>query len=72
MAIYQKLEKIGDRFVIVIPEEEIERLKLEEGQVMKVDPASDNDIAGLPDHIREAFERSWKRSEKAYRYLSGR
>jgi hypothetical protein len=72
MAIYQKLERIGDRLVIVIPEEEIVRLNLENGQLMKVDPASDDEIAGLPEDIREAFERSWKRSEKSYRYLSGR
>lgn len=71
MIIYQKLYKLGDDYILIIPDEEVERLNLSEGQQIgfRIDPI---DAAHIPDDEKEAFERSLKRSEEAYRYLSGR
>jgi hypothetical protein len=72
MSIFQKVEKVGGRLVLVLPDEEIKRLNIEEGHILEIRVPINEESAAMPDEIREAFERSWKRSEKAYRYLSGR
>lgn len=70
--IQQKLRKVGNSFVVTVPKEEIERLGLVEGQLLEVQltPLEIRPVMSRP--IREAFERSWLRSERAYRYLADR
>jgi len=70
--IYQKLRKVGNSYVVTIPKEEVERLNAEEGQLLAVQVQRAEVRPVLSDELREAFERSWERSEEAYRYLSKR
>ena len=66
----QKIRRIGDTLVVPIPEVIVEKLGLEEGQLVSVDirPLENNTM--LSDELREAFEASWERNEAAYRYLA--
>jgi antitoxin component of MazEF toxin-antitoxin module len=68
----QKIRKVGNSFVITIPRDEMERRGLEEGQLVAVDVQPLEIRPVMRTEVREAFERSWKRSEAAYRYLSDR
>jgi antitoxin component of MazEF toxin-antitoxin module len=70
--VYQKLRKSGNSFIVTIPKDEIDRLNLQEGQMLAIDvhPAELRPI--LSDELREAIEESWKRHEAGYRYLAGR
>ena len=70
--IFRKLRKSGNSFIVTIPKDEIERLGLEEGQMLAIDvrPAELRPV--LSDELREAAEESWKRNEAGYRYLAGR
>ena len=51
--IYQRVQKIGDQYVIVLPPEVVERLRLAEGQFVAVElhPADPHDV-----EIQHAFE----------------
>lgn len=70
--IQQKLRKVGNSYVVTIPKEEVERLGLREGQLLEgqITPMEVRPIMSRP--VREAFAGSWKRSERAYRYLAER
>lgn len=70
--IYQKLRKVGNSYVVTIPKEEVERLKLEEGELLALHVQRAEMRPILSDEIREALEESWKEHEAAYRYLKGR
>jgi putative addiction module antidote len=70
--ITQKLRKVGNSYVVTIPRDEIERLGIEEGQLLAVEVQPVEVRPILPPDIRAAAERSWQRSEKAYRYLADR
>jgi len=70
--IYQKLRKVGNSYVVTIPKEEVERLNAEEGQLLAVQVNRAEVRPVLSDDLRDAFERSWERSEEAYRYLAKR
>ena len=37
IVIWQKLRKVGDSYVVTIPKEEVERQKLQEGQLMAIE-----------------------------------
>jgi bifunctional DNA-binding transcriptional regulator/antitoxin component of YhaV-PrlF toxin-antitoxin module len=71
MMFFQTLRQVDDEYLITIPDEVVEQLGLVEGQVveLRIEPF---DETMLPEAVMQAFERSWKRSEAAYRYLSGR
>lgn len=70
--IFGKLRKVGNSYVVTIPKDEIERLALEEGDLIAVhiQPAEIRPV--LSDEVREAFEESWRDNESGYRYLKGR
>jgi putative addiction module antidote len=70
--IYQKLRKVGNSYVVTIPKEEVEKQRLQEGQMLavQVQPAEIRPV--LSDAVREAFEESWRDNEAGYRYLAGR
>lgn len=68
--ILQKLRKVGNSYVVTIPKEEVERQKLEEGQLLTVEvrPAEIRPV--MTSDLRKAFEESWQRNEAGYRYLA--
>ncbi len=68
--ILQKLRKVGNSYVVTIPKEEVEHLKLEEGQLLTVEirPAEIRPV--MTPELRKAFEESWRRNEPGYRYLA--
>ena len=66
------LRKVGECFQITIPEEEVRRLGLEDGQKVSVALQATDDTGKMRPEVREAFEASWKRNEAGYRYLAGR
>ena len=70
----QKLRRVGNSYVVTIPKEEVERRGLHEGQMLSVEvqPVEIEARPVMSPEVREAFERSWKRSEAAYRYLAER
>lgn len=67
--IQQKLRKVGNSYVVTIPKEEVDRRGLKEGQLLAVDIQPLEVRPTLSPDLREAFEESWRRNEKAYRYL---
>jgi putative addiction module antidote len=70
--IQQKLRKVGNSYVVTIPKDEVERLGITEGQLLAVEIQPLEIRPTLPHDIREAAERSWRKSERAYRYLAKR
>ncbi len=70
--IQQKLRKVGNSYVVTIPKDEVERRGLREGQLLAIEIQPLEMRPVMRPEVREAFERSWKKSEKAYRYLADR
>ncbi len=70
--ITQKLQRLGDRYVVTIPEEEVERQNLREGDTVEVAVRKLADWPELSPELRAAAERSWEAGEAAYRYLAER
>lgn len=69
---YQKLRKAGNSYVVTIPKEEVERRNLQEGQLLAVDIQPVEVRPVMSPELREAFEQSWRRNERGYRYLADR
>ena len=68
--IWVKLLKVDDNYIVTIPNEEVGRLNLSEGQLIVIEilPVviqSDNSTK-----LDMAFEESWQRNEPGYRYLA--
>ena len=65
-----KLRRSGNSFIVTIPREEIERLGLQEGQLvtLEVRPAEVRPV--LAADLREAFEIEFQRGREALRYLA--
>lgn len=68
--ILRKLLKVDDSYIVTIPNEEVERLNLSEGQLIAIEilpvvTNSDNSA-----ELDIAFEESWQRNEPGYRYLA--
>ena len=70
--IWQKLRKVGNSYVVTIPDEEVERQQLQEGQLLAIEIRPAEVRPTLYPELREAFEKSWKRNETGYRYLENR
>lgn len=70
--IQQKLRKVGNSFVVTIPKDEVDRQGLEEGDLLSVEVHQLDVKPRMRPEIRAAMERSWKKSEEAYRYLADR
>ncbi len=70
--IRQKVRKVGNSLVVTIPKDEAERLQLSEGDLVDLDVQPLEVRPRMRPEVREAFERSWKKSEAAYRYLADR
>ncbi len=64
---FGKLRRDGNRYVVVIPQEQVDGLHLKAGDLLAVR------IERAPSEaVREAFEESWRDNEEGYRYLAGR
>ena len=68
--IWQKLRKVGNDYVVIIPKEEVERLQLREGQLLAIEIQPAEIRPALSPALCQAFEQSWKRNEAAHRYLA--
>ncbi len=68
--IWQKLRKVGNNYVITIPKEEVERLKLRESQLLAIEIQPAEIYLMMPPDLDKAFEESWQRNEPGYRYLA--
>jgi antitoxin component of MazEF toxin-antitoxin module len=67
-----KIQKHGDEFVVTIPQEEMERLGLREGDEVSFQPARLESGHVLRPEVQAAADESWKQNEPAYRYLADR
>lgn len=67
-----KLRRSGNSFIVTVPREEVDRLRLVEGQLVAVEVRPMEVRPVLTDDLREAFEASWERNEAGYRYLADR
>ncbi len=68
----QELQRVGDRYVVTISAEEVERRNLREGDAVEVTVRKRADWPELSPELRAAAERSWEAGEAAYRYLAER
>ncbi|MFN8525322.1 MAG: hypothetical protein U0821_19675 [Chloroflexota bacterium] len=68
--IVSKLRKSGNSFVVTVPREEIERLGIQEGQLLAVEVRPVEVRPRLSPELRQAFESSWQRHEATYRQLA--
>jgi antitoxin component of MazEF toxin-antitoxin module len=64
---FGKLDRDGNRYVVVIPHEQVDALRLEAGDLLAVWIQRAPSAA-----VRAAFEASWRDNEEGYRYLAGR
>jgi hypothetical protein len=67
----QQLRKVGDSFVLAIPDDEVARLGLEEDQVVEVSLEIVDGVA-LPPDLQVALDRLWPRLEPGLNYLKDR
>jgi putative addiction module antidote len=70
--IQQRLRKVGNSYVVTIPKDEVERQGISEGDLLSVEVHPLIVTPRMRPELREAMERSWKKSEAAYRYLADR
>jgi bifunctional DNA-binding transcriptional regulator/antitoxin component of YhaV-PrlF toxin-antitoxin module len=68
--IQQTLEKTGDRFVVTIPKEEVERYGLKEGQLLGLYVVPLEGRPVMRPELRAALDRSWERNADVYRELA--
>ena len=67
-----KLRKSGNSFIVTVPRREMERLGIQEGQLVTVEINPLEIRPAMSPDLRRAFEESWQRNESGYRYLAGR
>ncbi len=76
MAFQSTLRKVGEGFALSIPEEEVKRLGLAEGQDVTIEVRAAEKLAErrppLADDLREAFEIEFREGQDGLRYLAGR
>lgn len=70
--IRQKVRKVGNSLVVTIPKDEAERLHISEGDLVDLDIHQLEIRPVMRPDVRAAAERSWAKSERAYRYLAER
>ncbi len=68
--ITQKLRRTGNSYVVTVPKEEVDRLGLQEGDLVGVEVRKVQAWPVLSPELRAAAEESWKEAEAAYRYLA--
>ncbi len=70
--ITQHLRKVGNSYVVTVPEDEVERRGWREGQLLAVQLTELEVRPILGNDLRKAIEERWDRNEEALRYLAGR
>jgi bifunctional DNA-binding transcriptional regulator/antitoxin component of YhaV-PrlF toxin-antitoxin module len=68
--IQQALEKAGDKFVVTIPKEEVERYGLKEGQLLGLYVVQLEGRPVMRPGLQAALDRSWERNADVYRELA--
>lgn len=67
---WQKLRKVGDSYILTIPNEEVERQNLQDGQLLSIEIRPAEIHPGTSPDLRKVFEESWQQNEKTYRYMA--
>jgi antitoxin component of MazEF toxin-antitoxin module len=68
----QRLRKVGNSYVVTIPKDEVERLELQEGQLLSLEITPMEVRPKLRPELKQALDDSWERNEAGYRYLADR
>ena len=68
----QKLRQVGNSFVVTIPKEEVERLGLQENDLVGVEVRKLRVTPELVPEVQAAFDRSRQRYAADYAYLKDR
>ena len=68
--VFGKLRKSGNSFVVTVPRDEVERLKLEEGQLVSVEVRAAEVRTVLAPDLREAFDVEFRQGMEGLRYLA--
>lgn len=70
--IFQKVRKVGNSLVVTIPKEEVDRLHLDDGDMiaLQVNKAVVRPV--LSDELLAASDASLERNKEGYLYLKGR
>jgi hypothetical protein len=68
--IQQTLEKTGERFVVTIPKEEVERYGLKEGQLLGLYVVELEGRPVMRPELRAALNKSWERNANVYHELA--
>jgi len=68
----QHLRKLGNDFVVTVPDEEVEQHGWQEGQLLAVQLTELEVRPVLGDDFRQAIDDRWERNEEALRYLADR
>ena len=66
-----KLRKSGNSYIVTVPREEMERLGLQEGQMVAVEVHPVDMKRRLPKDLQQAFDVEFERGAEALRYLAG-
>jgi antitoxin component of MazEF toxin-antitoxin module len=76
MIIHSTLRKVGEGFALSIPEEEVKRLGLTEGQAVTIEIRAAKNLTEkrsiLAEDLREAFEIEFREGQDGLGYLAGR
>lgn len=67
--ITQKLRRSGNSFVVTIPADEVNRLNLEEGDLVAIEVRRLQVRPELTPDVAEIFEEVWDEYAAAFRYL---
>ena len=70
--IAQQFREVGNRYVATVPNDEVERRGLQEGQFLPMQLSALEVRPVLADELREAIEERWERNEEAQHYLARR
>ena len=65
-----KLYKSGDSYIVTVPDDEVERIGMKEGQLVRLEVSPIEAQPRLADDLREAFEIEFARGEEGLRYLA--
>jgi antitoxin component of MazEF toxin-antitoxin module len=68
----QRVRRAGNSYAITITREEMERLRLHEGDFVGVEFRKMELRPTMPPALQAAAEESWSEGEAAYRYLAER
>lgn len=65
-----KLQKQGENYIVTLPQEEVERLGLADGQEVVLEVQALDDEPSLVADLRHAFDTEFHRGKEGLRYLA--